>query len=246
MAASDPVLFVSDLHLHPGRPDLLDAWHAFLGGPARRAVALYILGDLFDAWAGDDDLDEHFNVRVTAPLAACAGAGVALYVLHGNRDFLLGEAFANRVSASMLPDPSVLGTQPWRSRTLISHGDALCTDDVDYQQFRDLTRSSGWQSSFLGRPLAERKAEIAAMRNRSESAKSRKAAEIMDVNAVAVAGLMRANGYPRVIHGHTHRPGMYLHEVDGRCCERWVLPDWIDSARYVRLVADRPEFDELR
>ena len=241
-----PVLLVSDLHLHPDRPDLLDAWKAFLGGPARCAEALYILGDLFDAWAGDDDLEDPFSASVTAPLAECAASGVKLHVLHGNRDFLMGRAFAARVGAALENDPSFLPARPHLTRTLVTHGDALCTDDTDYQRFRATVRSTAWQSGFLDRPLPERRAEIASMRNRSESEKSRKPAGIMDVNASAVADLLRGNGYPRIIHGHTHRPGMHAHEVDGHRCERWVLPDWVDSARYLKLVADVPEFAELR
>lgn len=246
MLPVDPVLLVSDLHLHPDRPDLLDAWKAFLGGPARQASALYILGDLFDAWAGDDDLDDPFNASVAAPLARCAASGVKLHVLHGNRDFLMGAAFAARVGTGIGEDPSFLEGPPQQARTLVTHGDALCTDDTEYQRFRATVRSPAWQAAFLGRPLAERKADIASMRSRSESEKSRKPAAIMDVNATAVAGLLRAAGYPRLVHGHTHRPGMHVHEVDGRRCERWVLPDWVDSARYLKIVAGTPEFAELR
>lgn len=242
-----PVLLVSDLHLHPGRPDLLEAWGAFLLGPVSRASALYVLGDLFDAWAGDDDLGDPFSAQVVEPLARCAVAGLRVRIMHGNRDFLLGSAFAARAGAIIAADPSFLDA-PGRptTRTLLSHGDALCTDDSDYQSFRATVRTRDWQSAFLGRPLSSRKAEIAHMRSRSEDEKRRKASAIMDVNELAVAALLRAHGYPRLIHGHTHRPGVHAHEVDGRRCERWVLPDWVDSARYLILAGDVPEFAELR
>lgn len=218
---------VSDLHLAPDRPDVLRHFEDWVAGPAAGARALYVLGDLFEAWAGDDDLDDPFNARVAESLARLTNAGTAVYLMHGNRDFLLGEGFLAATGARLLPDPTLIeiAGQP----TLLMHGDTLCTDDHAYQSFRAMVRQASWQSAFLAQPLVTRKARIAALRAASESEKSSKPSYIMDVNADAVAAVLRAHGYPRLVHGHTHRPARHWHEVDGRRCERWVLPAWDDG-----------------
>jgi UDP-2,3-diacylglucosamine hydrolase len=224
-------LFISDLHLCEERPATTRAFFAFLAGPGREARALYILGDLFEYWVGDDDAEAPFNERVTAALAALAATGVKVYLLVGNRDFLIGEAFAQRAGLHLLADPTLieLGEQP----ALLTHGDLLCTDDRAYQEYRAQVRDPAWQRAFLERPLAERKHIVEELRRRSEAAKRDKGTDIMDVNAGAVEALLREWDYPALIHGHTHRPGHHVHEADGHACERWVLSDWDADAPYL-------------
>ena len=221
------VLFISDLHLSSSRPGINQVFFQFLRERAVRAPELYILGDLFEYWAGDDDIGDPFNAQVVAALAECARGGTRILVMHGNRDFLFGAAFAQASGAQLVDDPVVLDL--FGKKTVLTHGDALCTDDREYQAFRAEVRSESWKRAFLAQPLPERKQRIAALRARSEIEKKRKPAEIMDVNAGAVESLLRAHGYPRLIHGHTHRPARHEHRVDGRVCERWVLPDWYES-----------------
>lgn len=220
------VLFLSDLHLSPARADLAQAFRRFLAGPAQGAQAVYLLGDLFEYWAGDDELDDAqgFGARILRDIRDCADTGVPFHFMRGNRDFLAGERFAREGGLTMLDDPTAIEVHG--RRVLLSHGDALCTDDASYQAFRAQVRSPAWSAAFLARPLAERKAEIEALRARSEAEKKVKSAQIMDVNPQAVEALLRAHGYPTLIHGHTHRPARHEHLVDGHACERWVLSDW--------------------
>ena len=225
------ILFISDLHLCSSRPESCRIFFDFLAGPARRAQALYILGDLFEYWAGDDDIDDPFNAGIVEALRTCA-AHVSVRLMHGNRDFLLGDRFARTAAVQLIEDPILIdcgGVQ-----TLLTHGDALCTDDADYMRFRAEVRSKTWLDRFLATPLPERKSKIEALRRESEAEKKRKPSEIMDVNAAAVATLLREHGYPRLIHGHTHRPAIHEHLVDGHRCERWVLADWYASGSYLR------------
>lgn len=228
-------LFISDLHLSPERPAITALFERFLDHAPGDAGGLYILGDLFEAWAGDDDLSEPFNARVVNALARVA-ARMPLYVMHGNRDFLLGPAFARASGARLLPDPSVISLHG--TPTLLMHGDTLCTDDTDYQRFRAQVRDARWQADFLAQPLAARKAQIAALRSRSETEKAGKPAAIMDVNPRAVEAALRQHATPRLIHGHTHRPARHAHRVDGMLCERWVLPDWYEQGGYLRCDAN--------
>ncbi|MDQ3195735.1 MAG: UDP-2,3-diacylglucosamine diphosphatase [Burkholderiales bacterium] len=226
-----PTLFVSDLHLCASRPRINRIFFDFLNDTAPHADALYVLGDLFEYWAGDDDLADPFHAGIVAALHGLSEQGVALYLMHGNRDFLIGRQFADACGATLLPDPVIVGVA--NVPTLLTHGDLLCTADRDYQNFRGKVRDPAWQQAFLARPLAERKAEIAGLRERSTRKKREKAAGIMDVTPSAVATLLRESGYPRLIHGHTHRPARHVHEIDGRRCERWVLRDWYDSGAYL-------------
>ncbi len=228
-------LFISDLHLSADRPEISSTFSTFLSRTATQAEALYILGDLFEYWAGDDDLDDPFNRGVVSALASLGRSGTALYLMHGNRDFLMGEALADACGGCLLPDPSLV--EIYGVRTLLMHGDTLCTDDADYMAFRAQVRAPAWRESFLGQPLARRKALIAQMRAQSRQAQSRKTAEIMDTNTESVINTLRSHGYPRLIHGHTHRPARHLHEIDGRSCERWVLPDWYQQGGYLRCDA---------
>ncbi len=224
-------LFVSDLHLSPERARIAAQFFAFLGGTARRAEALYILGDLFEYWAGDDDLGDAFNAGVIEALRGCAAA-VPVSVMHGNRDFLLGERFAAAAGVRIIPDPTMIDL--YGTPTLLAHGDTACTDDLAYQRFRAEVRTPGWIEAFLALPLAARKARIDALRSESKAEKQLKTDAIMDVNTGAIETLLREHGYPRLIHGHTHRPARHEHVVDGRRCERWVLGDWYERASYLR------------
>ena len=221
------VLFISDLHLASIRPGINRVFFEFLRGRAAQASDLWILGDLFEYWVGDDDIQDPFNGQVVAALAECARGGTRIRVMHGNRDFLLGPGFARASGAQLVDDPVVLDL--FGTRTLLTHGDALCIDDHKYQAFRRQVRAKSWQDAFLAEPIAKRKARAEALRAESESEKAGKTAELMDVNPGAVEALLREHGYPRLIHGHTHRTARHEHRVDGRVCERWVLPDWYES-----------------
>ena len=224
-------LFISDLHLCPSRPRIGRLFLDFLAGPARQADALYILGDLFEYWAGDDDLDDPFNAGICAALRTLADSGVALSFMTGNRDFLAGEAFARTAGLKLLPDPTlaeVAGTI-----TLLMHGDTLCTDDAAYQSFRAEVRSPEWRQAFLALPLSQRKAQIEALRREREAQKRLKPPDIMDVNADAVLQGLTFHRCHRLIHGHTHRPARHTLDVAGCPAERWVLPDWYENGGYL-------------
>ncbi|WP_291853863.1 UDP-2,3-diacylglucosamine diphosphatase [Accumulibacter sp.] len=225
-----PILFISDLHLTPQAPGVTRILLDFLGGRARQAEQLFILGDLFEAWPGDDcldDPDDVFCAEIVRALHELVTAGVALAVMHGNRDFLIGERFARASGARLLPDPCVLSLPTWQF--VLTHGDVLCTDDQEYQTFRALARRPEWQVAFLARPLAERRQIAAALRQKSESAKRDKADYLMDVNPAATDDFLRTHGYASLIHGHTHRPATHDHIVDGIHVERWVLADWRET-----------------
>lgn len=224
------ILFIADLHLAPQTPGATQLFLDFLVGRARFAEQLFILGDLFEAWPGDDCLDDPgktFGADIVAALRAAADAGLVVSLLHGNRDFLLGETFAARSGVRLLADPYVLSLPTWQF--VLSHGDALCTDDRDYRQFRAMVRDEAWQVAFLARPLPERQAIVASLRERSEVAKRDKAGDLMDVNSGATDDFLRLNGYATLIHGHTHRPARHDHFVDGIHVERWVLADWTEE-----------------
>jgi len=227
-------IFISDLHLSALRPRINRLFLDFLAGPATSAEALYILGDLFEYWAGDDD-DDEFNRGVLSALRAYAERGPRLYIMHGNRDFLLGPAFAARFGATLLPDPTVI--ELYGTRTLLMHGDTLCTDDTRYLEFRAQVRDPEWQRQFLAKSLPERKQIIAGVRVENTREKKLKTEAIMDATITGIETVLREHGYPRLIHGHTHRPALHHHDVDGRACERWVLADWYTSGSYLRCDA---------
>ena len=228
-------LFISDLHLSPERPHVHPQFFDLTGRIARRADALYVLGDLFEYWVGDDDLGDPLNTAVADALRALSVSGVPVRLMHGNRDLLIGRAFAQRCGAELIDDAVLVDL--YGVRTLVMHGDTLCTDDTDYQKFRAYARDSGNQARFLARPLAERREEMLEMRRRSEESKRAKPVDIMDVSGYAVDKVLRDHGYPRLIHGHTHRPARHVHVVDGRACERWVLNDWYERGGYLRCDA---------
>ena len=228
--------FISDLHLTSARAEINRLFFDFLEGPARRADHLYILGDLFEYWVGDDDLADPFNARVTAGLKALASAGVPASVMHGNRDILMLQGFAQASGARLIADPTIVDL--YGTRTLLMHGDSLCTDDVQYQAFRRRARSPWRQRAFLLQPLWLRRAEIERGRRKSERTKQTKSAEIMDVTTTAVEQAFRDSGCVRMIHGHTHRPARHVHVVDGTTRERWVLSDWYRHGQYLRVAPD--------
>jgi UDP-2,3-diacylglucosamine hydrolase len=234
-----PSLFISDLHLTEERPEANERFIELLEGKARGSDALYILGDFFEHWIGDDDLEASFNAVVAGLLADLARRGVPVYLMHGNRDFLIGERFCAATGAKLLADPSVHEIQG--VRTLLMHGDTLCTDDVDYQNWRRIARSEAWQREFLSKSLPERRRAIVGMREQGKEAVRAKPAEIMDVNDAAVAEAMRAHAVTRLVHGHTHRPGRHALTIDGRPAERWVLPDWYGRGGYLEIGRGAPK-----
>lgn len=237
LISTAPTYFISDLHLCASRPRITALLLEFLGGTARGAQALYVLGDLFEYWAGDDDLDDLFHRDICAAFRALTESGTPIALIHGNRDFLLGERFAAASGMQLLKDPTEIDL--YGQRALLTHGDALCTDDVAYQSFRSQVRDPAWQASFLALPLAERKAQIEALRMRSESEKSMKAEAIMDVNDDAVRDLLREHGHPAwLIHGHTHRPASHVVRDGEHVTTRWVLGDWYEEGHYLRCDAN--------
>ena len=218
-------LFISDLHLDASRPAATQAFHEFLERRAARADALYILGDLFEAWIGDDD-DDPLAGEIMDALAKLTSGGVPAWFAHGNRDFLVGDGFSGRTGVTLLPETSVVSLG--EENVLLMHGDSLCTDDHDYQEFRAMVRDPDWQAQFLALPLAARRALAAQARDASRISTGGKPMEIMDVNAAAVAEAMRASGVRRFIHGHTHRPHVHEFELDGGSATRIVLGDWFE------------------
>ena len=230
-------LFISDLHLSAERPAINRCFFAFLREQAQRAAALYVLGDLFEYWIGDEELDtpdgDPLARKVAEAFGALSRAGVGVRLMHGNRDFLIGRRFCELSGARLLEDPCVekLGG----ARTLLMHGDTLCTDDADYQAWRKVARSSAWQREFLAKPLPERRKALQALREKSREVVGAKPAEIMDVNDGAVREALRQHQLTRLVHGHTHRAARHSLEVDGRACERWVLPDWYERGGYLSI-----------
>ena len=234
MSRAGHSLFASDLHLDSEAPWAIDAFVAFLEGPARACEALYLLGDLFEVWVGDDD-DNPDNLRACAGLAALAASGVDVYALHGNRDFLLGEAFSRRTGVKLLPDP--VSVELYGVRTLLSHGDVFCSEDFSYQELRSIVRTDAWQRRFLSLPLESRRALASAARAGSKAHTQRTIPTIMDVNPDAVTRAFRATGARRLIHGHTHRPAIHPTVVDGLSAERVVLAPWYEAASCVGVSA---------
>ncbi len=229
-------LFIADLHLKPSGRKTTRLFKQFVRDAAPEAEALYILGDLFEYWAGDDDLQTPFHRSITGALHTLAEQGTRIFIMRGNRDFLMQGALAEACNATLLADPTLI--ELYGTPTLLTHGDALCTDDTDYQAFRRQVRAPAWQQQFLALPLEQRKAQIEQLRERSESEKQRKTMSIMDVNLQAVHDLMNEHNYPTLIHGHTHRPAHHLYHIDGHICDRWVLGDWDKHANALRCDAN--------
>lgn len=229
-------LFISDLHLCQSRPKISELFFDFLKNTAPQAEALYILGDLFEYWIGDDDVDDGLNGKVVKALAALADSGTKTHFMHGNRDFLIGKRFANLAKLTLLPDPTLIDL--YGKRTLLMHGDTLCTDDIDYQRFRTQVRGEDWQMTFLAKPLDVRRTEVETMRAGSEKAKQAKPIEIMDVAENAVVELLRRHDWPALIHGHTHRRACHDLEWNGYRTQRWVLPDWYETGGYLKATLE--------
>ncbi|MEX0731657.1 MAG: UDP-2,3-diacylglucosamine diphosphatase [Aquisalimonadaceae bacterium] len=220
-----PVLFISDLHLDADRPAIVELFFRFLRERAATAEALYILGDFFEAWIGDDAVPpEH---PVLAGLRQLTATGLPVYVMRGNRDFLLGPAFEQVTGTQLLADPTIirLNDEP----VLLMHGDLLCTDDVEYQQFRAMVNDPQWQTGFLAKTVEQRMTLARQARQESatrNSALAQTAEQIMDVNQHTVARTMREHGVRRLIHGHTHRPNIHHFTLDDAPATRIVLGDW--------------------
>ncbi|MCX7896717.1 MAG: UDP-2,3-diacylglucosamine diphosphatase [Rhodocyclaceae bacterium] len=230
-----PTLFVSDIHLSAHDAELTELFLSFLAGPARSAASLIILGDLFDAWAGDDDLAAPFNAGIARALRALAESGTDVALMHGNRDFLIGDDFARAAGVTLLPDPSV--REIAGQRVLLSHGDGFCTNDLDYQRFRAEIRKPSWKEAFLHKPLSERKQMIAKLRAQSEYEKKKKRAATMDVSLASVCEACCTYRATILVHGHIHRAGRFHHVCHESECTRWVLGAWSSSQGSV-LAAD--------
>ncbi len=236
----DPI-FMSDLHLAPQRPRTMQRFLRLMHEDVSRHRELVILGDLFEFWVGDDAAPS--ATPVIDALAAASAAGQRVFLMHGNRDPLLGHSFTNAAGATLLADPiiaDVAGTT-----TLLSHGDAWCTRDVAYQQFRSMVRNPEFQRDFLGKSIEQRVAIAKNARMQSETEKATKAMDIMDVTPEAIVAALNEAGVRRIIHGHTHRPAAHVIDLDGASAERWVLPDWdLDEAEprggYLDFVDGQP------
>ncbi len=224
-------LFISDLHLDAGRPDITAQFLEFLDGEARAAEALYILGDLFETWIGDD-VPEAGLGGALAGLARLTRSGVPCFVMHGNRDFLLGAQFCRQTGTQLLEDPVVLTL--YGEDVLVMHGDALCTDDSAYQRLRATVRDPDWQRRFLALSPDQRATLASAARDGSKAHTAGVSLEITDVNADSVAAVLRAAGVTTLLHGHTHRPAIHALDVDGRARRRIVLGDWHEQGSVLR------------
>lgn len=241
-------LFISDLHLDPARPEITRLFGEFVDNEARDADALYILGDLFEAWVGDDDPSEA-GAFVAQRLAALSAAGMPVFFMHGNRDFLLGGEYAQRAGMTLLQDPVVVELEG--RHALLMHGDTLCTDDVAYQQFRAQTRDPKWQQAFLSQPLAARvafaqQARAASQARQGELRDAGTMEAITDVAPDAVDAAFRTHGVDLLIHGHTHRPAVHALEVDGRARTRVVLGDWYEQGSVLRVGPEGMQLSTLR
>jgi UDP-2,3-diacylglucosamine hydrolase len=235
-------LFISDLHIDASRPAITDQFLGFLAAEAVRADALYILGDLFESWVGDDAADSSQAAAIEG-IHALTSRGVPCFVMHGNRDFLLSEQFCRMSGAQLLPDPLIVTL--YGEPVLVMHGDALCTDDRAYQRLRATVREPAWQRQFLALPIAARRALAGAARAGSQAHTAAVEYAITDVNAGSVAAALRGAGTATLLHGHTHRPAIHALQVDGRPCTRIVLGDWYDQGSLLRWDRNGPELASL-
>jgi UDP-2,3-diacylglucosamine hydrolase len=235
-------LFISDLHLHESRPEAIDCFADFLGRASARQARLYILGDLFESWIGDDDPDPAYR-RVITGLAGFVAAGGRLAVMRGNRDFLLGARFAGETGATLLPDEQVELLDG--ERVLLMHGDLLCTDDVAYQAFRRRIRNPSVERALLMLPVAARRAIARALRRGSQRAQASAPETIMDVNEETVRAYMKKHAVRTLIHGHTHRPAVHRLELDAAPAQRIVLGDWYTHGSTLEWNSARNEIQTL-
>jgi UDP-2,3-diacylglucosamine hydrolase len=237
-------LFIADLHLDDSRPQITSLFEHYLASDdVRRADALYILGDLVEAWIGDDD-DAELPTRIAHATRAVRDAGVPVYFMVGNRDFMLGEAFAERAGLTLLDDGTVHDL--YGTPTLLMHGDVLCTDDVAYQAVRRNVRTPEWKAQIMTMPLDARRAFAAKAREDSRAHTGSTHETIMDVNAGAVADAMRTAGVTRLIHGHTHRPAIHHFDLDGHTAERIVLGDWYEQGSALQIDLKTPYLKAFR
>ena len=235
-------LFVSDLHLEAGRPEIGDQFLAFLAGEASRADALYIRGDLFEVWVGDDDPNTHYAV-IKQALRELVDNGVTTYFMHGNRDFMIGNVFARETGVRILSDPYPVDF--YGDKVLLSHGDALCIDDVQYQNARRITRDPEWQAMMLAKPLAERLTIAKHLRAESIAHGAMIDQSITDVNQDEVLRVVRDHGVDVLLHGHTHRPAVHAIDLGDRVAKRIVLGDWYEQGSVVRWDESGPELCEM-
>jgi UDP-2,3-diacylglucosamine hydrolase len=219
------------LHLDGALPEAIAQFESFLGGPARAAEALYILGDLFESWVGDDD-DDPDRARVCNALRALTGAGVACHVCHGNRDFLMATGFEERTGCRLLADPIIV--ERYGERVLLTHGDALCIDDTAYQRLRSMVRTASWQRQFLRLSLGTRRLLAEAARAGSRNHTGTMTPDIMDANQSAIVDVMRSCKVRTIVHGHTHRPAFHEFILDGAPARRIVLGAWYEHGSYLR------------
>jgi UDP-2,3-diacylglucosamine hydrolase len=224
-------LFISDLHLEAGRPEIAEQFLEFLKVEAVSADALYILGDLFESWIGDDDPNAHY-AEVKTAIRTLTDLGIPVFFMHGNRDFMIGDDFATETGVTLLPENHVLGING--TQVLLTHGDALCTDDLEYQAMRTMTRNPEWQMMMMQKPLAERQAFAAQARAASIAHGKTIDDEISDVNADAVEASFREHGVLTMLHGHTHRPAVHQLLVDGKEAKRIVMGDWYTQGSVLR------------
>ena len=235
-------IFISDLHIDASRPAITEQFLSFLAAEAKDADALYILGDLFESWVGDDAADSAQSAAISG-IRSLTGSGVPCFVMHGNRDFLLAGRFSSISGAQLLPDPLIVTL--YGEPVLVMHGDALCTDDLAYQRLRATVRDADWQRQFLALPVAARRAIAGAARVDSQAHTSAMEHAITDVNDASVALALRNAGTSTLLHGHTHRPAIHALEVDGRPCTRIVLGDWYDQGSMLRWDESGPELKSL-
>jgi UDP-2,3-diacylglucosamine hydrolase len=236
------VLFIADLHLDPQRPDRIAEFVDFCAGQARAAASLYILGDLFEAWIGDDDDNPGLKPIVDA-LTRLSEAGTQCRFMHGNRDFLIGGDFAERTGCELLSDFAMIDL--FGDKVLLTHGDLLCTDDVRYLELRRQLRDPAWREEFLGKPLPERRRIATELRELSKTEMAAKSETIMDVNAGTVTETMRQFGVHKLVHGHTHRPAVHRFTLDGEPAERFVLNDWYGPGGYLHWDRQGPRLQSL-
>ena len=235
-------LFISDLHLEAERPDISQQFLQFLDTEARQADDLYILGDLFEAWVGDDDPNAHY-FRIKRALRKVVDGGVPVYFMHGNRDFMIGREFANETGVKILDDPYKVTM--YGQKTLLSHGDALCTDDVRYQRVRKMVRDPEWQRNMRSKPLKERLRIAQEARRQSLEQTINMSLEIMDVNQQEVEKVIRQYDVDVLLHGHTHRPDVHTVDLGNRKAKRIVLGDWYTQGSVVRWDSRGPRLESM-
>ena len=236
-------LFVSDLHLESSRPEIGEQFIKFLMDEAVDADALFILGDLFEAWVGDDDPNPHYG-KIKNELSALVKNGMPVFFMHGNRDFMIGDRFSMETGIQLLPDPFVASV--YGQDVMLSHGDAYCTDDAQYQAIRTMTRNPDWQAMMLQKSLAERQAFAAQARADSKAHGESINEQISDVNLEAIEEAIRSHKVKIMLHGHTHRPNVHAHSIDGVEAKRIVLGDWYEQGSVVRWDDDGPELCFLK